>query len=96
MKMVKIALNTDYGGFGLNAKGTKLFEELAGEAFDRSRHSRTNRHLIQVIEEGGGKANVTIEELPEGTEYLIDEYDGSEWIVRRDEMRWKKARVTDR
>ena len=57
---------------------------------------RTDPVLIQVIEELGEEANgnfadLQIRELPAGTKYHIDEYDGSETVRTLDEYEWKTA-----
>lgn len=46
---------------------------------------RNNPNLIKVIEELGNKAsgdcaNIKIVEIPDDVEWVIEEYDGSEWI----------------
>lgn len=57
---------------------------------------RTDADLITVIEELGDKASgmcakLRIEELPEGVQYRIDEYDGNESVMTRDCYDWKTA-----
>ena len=52
--------------------------------------------LIQVIEELGEMANgscasLCIENVPEGTQYRIDEYDGNERVMTRDDYEWQTA-----
>jgi hypothetical protein len=55
--------------------------------------SRDDQTLIQVIEELGEAANgsfakLTIKDLPPGTRYRIQEYDGSEWIETEADIEW--------
>lgn len=57
---------------------------------------RTDPTLIALVEEWGDRANgrhaeLKIEELPKGTQYLIDEYDGFESIQTRDGTNWSVA-----
>jgi hypothetical protein len=57
---------------------------------------RADPILIQVIEELGKKANgqcatLKIEEVPAGTQYRIDEYDGNETVATRDSYEWRTA-----
>ncbi len=57
---------------------------------------RTDPHLLAVILELGEEANgdhaqLKIRELPAGTKYIIDEYDGIEAVVTLDEHEWRIA-----
>jgi hypothetical protein len=58
--------------------------------------SRTDPIFAQVVEELGNAASgpyaeLKIQELTEGTKYRIDEYDGRESVVTRDEEEWSVA-----
>lgn len=64
-------------------KFNKLYNE---SSLDRSPKDRTDKLLIQVIEElgrdaNGGCAELKIVEIPDGVEYEICEYDGNEHIA---------------
>ena len=57
---------------------------------------RTDPHLIQVIEELGDAASdehsvLQIRDVPAGTKYRIDEYDGNESVMTIDDYKWKTA-----
>lgn len=141
--MRKIAINTDYGGFGLSQEATKMLYELQnpgkqlyaykkvhgnlfdepdwfvkstvedssvfftkdlGDKVDASKVNNNlfifewmltdNRHdpnLIKVIETLGTRANgecaaIKIVEIPDDTKYIIQEYDGCETVVTRDDV----------
>lgn len=58
--------------------------------------SRTDPALVQVVEELGEAANdsfadLYIVELPAGTQYRIDEYDGRESVMTIDDYDWSIA-----
>ena len=53
--------------------------------------------LVQVVEELGSEANgnyadLQIAEIPSGTLYRIDEYDGNESVMTTGDYNWKVAR----
>jgi hypothetical protein len=64
--------------------------------FSPSNIERTDPALVQVVEELGNKANgkcakLCIYEVPAGTLYRIDEYDGNESVMTQDTYDWKMA-----
>lgn len=57
---------------------------------------RTDPALVQVVEELGDAASgqfsrLLIAELPKGTKYRIDEYDGNESVMTNDDYDWRVA-----
>ena len=58
---------------------------------------RTDPILISVVETMGSKAasgrfaKLYIEEIPNGTQYKIDEYDGAEELITKDDDDWQTA-----
>lgn len=57
---------------------------------------RDDPHLVQVIEELGEEANgrhasLCIADVPKGTQYRIDEYDGSERVMTIADYSWQTA-----
>ena len=64
--------------------------------FSDSDIERNDPALVQVVEELGKLANgdcsrLEIEELPAGTLYRIDEYDGLETVETKDSYEWSVA-----
>ena len=58
--------------------------------------ARTDKDLIATIEALGPKANglyanLQIRDLPEGTKYVIDDYDGFEEVRTIDDFEWQIA-----
>jgi hypothetical protein len=58
--------------------------------------NRTDPVLVQVVEELGDRANgmcadLVVEDLPAGTRYRIDEYDGLEHIETEIDIIWQVA-----
>jgi hypothetical protein len=102
MIVTKIVYNGCYGGFGLSDKAVARYWELKGlpvhDAFTRFdiEEDRADPILVQVVEELGEEADAVfsdlqIREIPEGTLYRIDEYDGRETVMTQDEYTWKVA-----
>lgn len=57
---------------------------------------RADPALVQVVEElgkaaGGLCSSLAIEDVPAGTAYRIDEYDGNESVMTQDSYEWKVA-----
>jgi len=73
-----------------------LWEFPNGDWWDEKDLSRSDPILVQVVEELGEEANgmyarLEIEELPAGTLYRIDEYDGLETVATQDGYKWSVA-----
>jgi hypothetical protein len=95
--MTKIVYNACYGGFSLSDTAMQRYAELAGytDASDRD-FNRADPLLVQVVEELGSAANgahakLRIAEVPAGSKYRIDEYDGAESVMTPDDYEWETA-----
>ena len=81
----------------MSAEGHTLYAELGGDAPRYDWESRrADPLLVQVVETLGRQASdrfakLEIVEMPVGTKYLIDEYDGIESVVYRDCEIWTTA-----
>jgi hypothetical protein len=67
-----------------------------GEYFEIGGISRTDPHLVQVVEELGCDADtsyswLSIREVPDGSRYYIHEYDGRETVILESEQEWEVA-----
>lgn len=94
--MPKIVYNGCYGGFGLSDDAFRAYCERGGTARSYYDIDRTDPILVQIVEEFGEKADnrfsrLLIRELPAGTKYRIDEYDGMESVMTIDDYDWKIA-----
>ena len=72
------------------------FERSNGLYFSDRDFERNDPILVQVVEELGDKANgrcakLRIAEVPAGTLYRIDEYDGFESVETKDSYEWNVA-----
>jgi len=89
--MKKIVINRCYGGFGLSPKAIAAYAERKGlDAYsivDRL-EDRDDAQLIQIVEEmgqdaAGANAWLKIVSIPDDVEWIIQEYDGMEWIAEK-------------
>lgn len=76
--------------------GPGRFKESNAAYFSPTSIERTDPILVQVVEELGERANgdyakLMIEEVPAGTLYRIDEYDGYESVKTHDTYDWSVA-----
>ena len=101
--MVRIVYNTCYGGYILSDKAIKRYWEIKGEPnpedwLKRKVFERHDPILLQVIDEiglaeaaGSRYAELAIVELPRGTKYYINEYDGLENVMTEENIKWSIA-----
>jgi hypothetical protein len=92
--MAKVVINKCFGGFGLSEAAKTRYAELKGlvEVYDWE-INRDDPILVQVVEEFGKDANdsfsdLKIVDIPKGTLYRIDEYDGRESIEYAGDIKW--------
>jgi len=87
---MKLVINKCYGGFSLSKQAT----ELLGIEWDTYGYShagsgkRADPKLVAVVEQLGKAANgkharLAVVEIPDGTDYTIEEYDGVEWVAAK-------------
>ena len=94
--MTKIVFNACFGGFGVSQAAWERYVELGGKAESGWDIERTDPILVQVVEEMGKAASgsfshLLIADVPAGTKYRIDEYDGSEAVMTIDDYDWSVA-----
>jgi len=85
----RIVINDCYGGFGLSDRALAEYKKLAGitaeDFYDRD-IARDDPYLIKVVKEMGMNANgkfsnLKIVEIPADVEWIVQEYDGAEWVA---------------
>lgn len=95
--MTKIVYNGCFGGFSISAAAVKRYAELIGKEIsvypDLPRHDPV---LVQVVEElgeaaNGRQADLRIANVPAGSKYRIDAYDGNESVMTPDDYYWSIA-----
>lgn len=88
---MKIVINSCYGGFGLSRIAEELYKERKGITDPNWYYydiPRDDPILVEMVETmgkqvNGSYANLKIVEIPDGIEWQIEEYDGTEWIAER-------------
>jgi hypothetical protein len=89
---MKIVVSTCYGGFGLSEEAEAEFRQKADLSEDywlgRFDNYRSNPILVAMVEEdaervSGDHAELEIIEIPDDVDWVIEQYDGIEWIAER-------------
>ena len=87
----QIVINDCYGGFGLSEHAIREYKKMAGitdnDFYDRD-IPRDDPYLVKVVKSlgmsaNGAHANLKIVEIPGDVEWLVQEYDGAEWIAEK-------------
>lgn len=87
----KIVINDCYGGFGLSDRAILEYKQLAGitdqDFYDRE-IPRDDPYLVQIVQRlgmsaNGAHSNLKIVEIPGDVDWLIQEYDGAEWVAEK-------------
>jgi hypothetical protein len=85
----RVVINDCYGGFGLSEEAFERYKQLAGitdPIFLYYDINRDDPYLIKLVREMGDRvngpcANLKIVEIPADVAWLIQDYDGIEWIA---------------
>lgn len=86
-----IVINDCYGGFSLSERAVLEYKKLAGitdpSFYDRD-IPRDDPYLVKIVRElgmaaNGSCANLKIVEVPGDVNWLVQEYDGAEWIAEQ-------------
>lgn len=103
--MAKVVYNACFGGFSLSPSAVRLGREISGNQKWGDADEKygfiegIERHdpvLVRVVEElgraaSGSCAKLAVKEIPSGTLYRIDEYDGSETVMTNSDYDWTVA-----
>ena len=86
---MEIILNKCYGGFGISDEAMDMYFERTGRKISRyCNNLRNDPILISIVKDLGTKANgsaskLVVVDIPDGLDYVIDEYDGIETLHER-------------
>ncbi len=83
--MFTVSTTKEFGDVVPVSSEMELLDHSYFPNFDNDRH---NPHLIETVEELGELANskvsdLKIVEIPDGVEYVIEDYDGNEWVAEK-------------
>jgi hypothetical protein len=87
----RIVINDCYGGFSLSDAAVIKYMDMAGitdtDFYDRD-IPRNDPYLVKIVKEmgslaNGSCANLKIVEIPGDVEWVVQEYDGAEWIAEK-------------
>lgn len=87
---MKVVINSCYGGFSLSKEAYEFLGlpwDDSGLAFDED-SKRADLKLVECVEKLGNKADgngaqLKVVEIPDGTDFCIEEYDGREWVAEQ-------------
>jgi hypothetical protein len=84
-----IVINDCYGGFSLSERAILEYKKLAGitdpSFYDRD-IPRDDPYLLKIVRElgmsaNGACANLKIVEVPGDVDWIVQDYDGAEWVA---------------
>lgn len=85
----RVVINDCYGGFGLSSQALQEYKRLAGitdsNFYDRD-IPRDDPYLVKIVKEmgssaAGAHAKLKIVEIPADVDWIVQEYDGAEWVA---------------
>ena len=89
--MRKIVINNQHGGFGLSDKAWELYCERSGKDIEKDWDHDIDRDdpiLVELVEtlgkeSWGSYSILKIVEIPDDVDWVLQEYDGLEWIAEK-------------
>jgi hypothetical protein len=86
-----VVINDCYGGFGLSDLAIVEYKKLSGitdPSFNDRDISRDDPYLVKIVKElgmaaNGAHSNLKIVEIPGDIDWLVQDYDGAEWVAER-------------
>ncbi len=87
----RVVINDCYGGFGLSDKALREYKRLASitdtSFYDRD-IPRDDPYLVKIVREMGSAAcgshsKLKIVEIPADVDWIVQEYDGAEWVAEK-------------
>lgn len=90
---MKVVINCDYGGFSMSTQALAMFNKQTGSELKDYQIPRDHPVLIDIVEQLGDKASgrfssLKILEIPDDVDWIIQEYDGAEWVAENHRT-WK-------
>lgn len=88
---MKIVINKCYGGFGLSKDAEKEYGDQTGIQLSGMMVWEIKRNdpiLVDIVEKMGDTASgscskLKVVDIPDDVDWVIDEYDGMEWVAER-------------
>lgn len=86
-----VVINDCYGGFGLSEDALIEYKRLTGVSdpniYDRD-IPRDDPYLVKIVKDlgmsaNGPHANLKIIEIPGDVDWIVQEYDGAEWVAEK-------------
>jgi hypothetical protein len=87
----RIVINDCFGGYGLSEDALEEYKRMAcidDPEFTDQDIDRDDTYLVRLVEEWGERAEdsfaqLKIVDIPADVDWIIQEYDGHEWIAER-------------
>lgn len=86
-----VVINDCYGGFGLSQRAKQEYCKMAGieeKDFFETSIARDDPYLVKIVKSlgmgaNGPHANLKVVEIPGDVEWLVQDYDGVEWVAEK-------------